>query len=277
MGHAFAVSPRMEITTLRNSFLDDLKQRGTPEALIALEKIAAESPELEDRLHWILIEARENVRRHTWRPPTPATLLNSLKQNIPETKLAVTAFDAEIYRRRQEAPVKPTANPNKRFLVALSFPGEYRSFIEKVAHLLSQELGKQRVLYDKFHEAEFARPNLDTHLQALYHNESELLVVFLCAEYERKEWTGLEWRAIRDLIKQKQDTSIMFIRLDEANIPGLFSIDGYISAQGREPAEIATLIFSRLQSLQRERQFETTPIGNLPPSETSPTEDLNKK
>lgn len=136
---------------------------------------------------------------------------------------------------------------NKRFLVALSFPGEYRGVVETVAHLLGQELGKQRVLYDKFHEAEFARPNLDTHLQSLYHDESELLVVFLCADYKRKEWTGLEWRAIRDLIKKKQDTSIMFVRLDDANISGLFSIDGYISANGREPAEIASLILSRFR------------------------------
>jgi len=140
---------------------------------------------------------------------------------------------------------------NKRFLVALSFPGEYREFVAAVAHLLSQELGKQRVLYDKFHEVEFARANLDTHLQSLYHDDSELLVVFLCADYERKEWTGLEWRAIRDLIKRKQDTSIMFIRLDDANISGLFSIDGYISASGRQPTEIAALIMSRLRQASR--------------------------
>ena len=44
----------------------------------------------------------------------------------------------------------------KRFLVALSFPGEHREFVANVAHLLSRELGQQRVLYDKFHEAEFA-------------------------------------------------------------------------------------------------------------------------
>lgn len=265
MGHAFVVGTRMEITTWRNSFLDDLKQRGTPESLIALEKIAAESPELEKRLHWILIEARENVRRHTWQPPTPVTLLNLLKQKVPETKLAVTVPDAMTLR----------TDLNKRFLIALSFPGEYREFVEKVAHLLGEDLGRQRVLYDKFHEAEFARPNLDVHLQTLYHNESELLVVFLCADYERKEWTGLEWRAIRDLIKKKQDTSIMFLRLDNANISGLFSIDGYISVQGREPTEIATLILSRLQTLLRERQLAAMQVGNLPSSETAPAANLS--
>lgn len=143
---------------------------------------------------------------------------------------------------------------NKRFLVALSFPGEHREFVAKVAQRLSRELGQSRVLYDKFHEAEFARPNLDTHLQALYHDESELVVVFLCADYERKEWPGLEWRAIRDLIKKKQATSIMLIRLDDANISGVFSIDGYISAEGRVPTDIAALIIDRLRILETERQ-----------------------
>ena len=88
--------------------------------------------------------------------------------------------------------------PINRFL-ALSFPGEHRKFVEDVADFLSRELGEGRVLYDRFHEAEFERPNLDTHLQALYHDQSRLVVVFLCADYERKEWPGLEWRAIRDL------------------------------------------------------------------------------
>lgn len=154
---------------------------------------------------------------------------------------------------------------NKRFFVALSFPGEYREFVANVARLLSDELGTQQVLYDKFHEAEFARPNLDTHLQTLYHDESELVVVFLCAEYERKEWPGLEWRAIRDLIKKKQDTSIMLIRLDDTDVSGIFSIDGYISAQGREPIDIATLIIDRLQILGRERRLRIAPLQDSPP------------
>jgi len=34
-----------------------------------------------------LIEARENVRRHTWQPPTPIALLNLLKQKTSETNL----------------------------------------------------------------------------------------------------------------------------------------------------------------------------------------------
>lgn len=136
--------------------------------------------------------------------------------------------------------------PQKRFTIALSFSGEHRTFVEQVAAALSSQIGKDRVLYDKYYEAEFARPNLDTHLQSLYHDDSELIAVFLCEDYERKEWCGLEWRAIRDLIKKRHASSVMPFRFDMTEIPGLFSTDGYVWIDNRSPLEIAAVILKRL-------------------------------
>jgi hypothetical protein len=116
----------------------------------------------------------------------------------------------------------------KRFRIALSFPGEHRPFVQQIAERLARHVGRDRVLYDQYYEAEFARPNLDTYLQRLYHDESDLIAVFLCADYERKEWCGLEWRALGDLIKRRQACAIMPLRLDDTEIPGLFSTDGYV-------------------------------------------------
>jgi hypothetical protein len=134
----------------------------------------------------------------------------------------------------------------KRFRVALSFPGEQRDTVARVAEHLARTLGRKRVLYDAWYEAEFARPDLDTYLQALYHDESDLIAVFLCADYERKEWCRLEWRAVKDLIKRRQATAVMPLRFDMTEIPGLFSTDGYVWAgDGRDPGEIAELILQR--------------------------------
>ena len=116
-----------------------------------------------------------------------------------------------------------------------------------MADILATQLNSERVFYDAYYEAELARPNLDTYLAEIYHNQAELVVVFLCAEYEQKEWCGLEWRAVRDLLKQKKTAEIMPLRLDDTHIPGLFSIDGYIDVKGREPAEVADLIVQRLR------------------------------
>jgi hypothetical protein len=148
----------------------------------------------------------------------------------------------------EEGGRKVTGAKPKRFRVALSFAGEHRGFVAKVAESLAKELQRERVFYDKFYEAELARPNLDTYLQGIYHDDSDLIAVFLCADYEHKEWCGLEWRAIRDLIKKKQASAIMPFRFDETHIPGLFSIDGYIPICDRQPGEVAKLILERLKA-----------------------------
>jgi hypothetical protein len=127
----------------------------------------------------------------------------------------------------------------KRFRIALSFPGEYRAFAKEVANLLGETFCEDEVFYDDNFEAELARPDLDTYLQKIYHDDSELIVVFLCVEYEKKEWCGIEWRAIRDLIKRRKASQIMFVRFDDTRISGLFSIDGYVNAKNKTAHEVA--------------------------------------
>lgn len=100
-----------------------------------------------------------------------------------------------------------------------------------------------------YYEAEFARPNLDTYLQRLYHDESELIAIFLCTDYDQKGWCGLEWRALRDLIKQRQSSSIMLFRFDNTEIPGLFSIDGYVWIGDKLPKKVAELTLQRLAGM----------------------------
>jgi hypothetical protein len=134
----------------------------------------------------------------------------------------------------------------KRFRVALSFPGEKRDFIRQVADLLAKAIGKERVLYDDYLTAELARPNLDVYLGQLYHDDSELLVPFFCVNYERKEWCGIEWRQMRDILKRKQDDHIMPFRFDDTPIAGVLSIDGYVKIHNRTPQDVADLILQRI-------------------------------
>lgn len=137
--------------------------------------------------------------------------------------------------------------PNKRFLVALSFAGENREFVEQVANILSIHLGKEKIFYDNFYKAELARPNLDTFLQDIYKEKSNLIAVFLCENYAVKEWCGLEWRVVRDIIKHKQDSDVMPFRFDSTEIQGFLSIDGYIDIKNYTPKKVASEILDRLK------------------------------
>ena len=136
-------------------------------------------------------------------------------------------------------------NP-RRFTVALSFPGEKRDFIRQVSDALAAVLGKEKVLFDDYLTPELARPNLDLYLGNLYREESELLVPFYCADYERKKWCRLEWRQMRDILFQVEEERIMPFRFDDAPIAGVLSIDGYVKVGSRTPQDVATLILERL-------------------------------
>jgi hypothetical protein len=152
----------------------------------------------------------------------------------------------ELRPEESQARLRRSSRNGFRFDVALSFPGERRTYVEEVANVLTRELGKKRVLYDRNFEAELARLDLDAYLQRLYHDESELIAVFLCKDYEKKEWCGLEWRAIRDLIKKREHKGIVLLRFDETPILGVFSTDGYIDLRSKTPDQTAQLIRERL-------------------------------
>jgi subtilisin family serine protease len=137
-------------------------------------------------------------------------------------------------------------HPGKRFAVALSYAGENRDYVKKVLAELRRTLDRDEIFYDRYYESEIVGPNMDVRLQRIYHDDTELIAVFISAEYESKQWTGLEWRAMRDIIKRRRDEDILPLRFDDTDVPGLFSIDGYIDLRQRDPENVADLILERL-------------------------------
>ncbi len=158
------------------------------------------------------------------------------------------------------------AGTGRRFRVSLSFAGERRKYVRDVAERLAQALARERVLYDQFHEAEFARSGLNVYLPDKYRKESDLIVVFISKEYDEKPWTGLEWRSIMELIAEKRHSQLMFLRFDNSTVEGLLSGDGSAwigeGASQRPSLEIAELILERLRL-----------EGHIPGEAANPTHD----
>jgi len=134
----------------------------------------------------------------------------------------------------------------KRFRVAFSFAGERRAFVSEVAAILAKRFTESAILYDKYHEAEFARRDLGIRLPDLYHDESELIVVVVCPAYDEKQWTGLEWTAIHDLLSKRKDQEVMLCRFDHATVKGLYSTAGFMELDAMTPEEAAVRILERL-------------------------------
>lgn len=138
-------------------------------------------------------------------------------------------------------------NPAKiDFDVAFSFPGESRLFVEEVLKELKRLLPRSPIFYDKDFQAFLARPQLDIYLGNIYKNKSKLLAVFLSKDYQNKLWCGLEWRVIREVIFKREHEKIIFIKMDDGEVEGVLSTDGFIDARIFTPEEVAYFIYQRV-------------------------------
>ena len=156
-----------------------------------------------------------------------------------------------------------------RFDVALSFPGEHRPYVERVAAKLGESLGPNACFYDKNYRAQLAAPNADLLLQAIYRERSDLVVAFICREYDEKKWCGIEWRKIRERLSDGGEAEIMYVRLGSGDVEGMTTLDGYVDAREERPEAVAGLIVERLQVVKsrnlRDRDRPGSRVGQTQP------------
>ncbi len=134
----------------------------------------------------------------------------------------------------------------KRFRIAFSFAGEKRDYVAEVAALLADQFGEDKILYDKYHEAEFAVFNLGIRLPKLYYEESDLIVVVLSSAYDQRLWTGWEWTAIYSHLNKTAGNTVMLMRFDFAPVDGLFDAAAFVELDKKSSEQTATLILERL-------------------------------
>ncbi len=134
-----------------------------------------------------------------------------------------------------------------QFKVGLSFPGEVCEYVESVAIQLERLIGPNSYFYDNNYVSQLARPQLDVLLQGVFGDRSELVVVFLCSDYQNKKWCGVEFRAIREIIMNKQHERVMFVRMDDGNVDGVFDTDGYVDGRRYSAADVARFIEERIE------------------------------
>ena len=179
--------------------------------------------------------------------------LNRTHWAVKDVDLAV-----ELRRRGIVLPVWTAGRTvdirRHRFEVALSFPGEHRSYVQRVADELERDLGRDACFYDGYYVAQLAQPSLDVLLQEIYGERSGLVVAFICQEYDEKDWCGIEWKKIRERRVIGDEREIMYVRLDEGDVTGMTRLDGYVDARERQPEEMAQLIVQRVQVAKQSRR-----------------------
>lgn len=138
------------------------------------------------------------------------------------------------------------ALPSRKYHVALSFAGEDRDYVERVASQLRGE--GVAVFYDKFEEATLWGKNLYTHLRDIYENKAVFTVIFISESYKKKVWTNHELESAQARAIESNQEYILPAFFDESvKVPGLLKTTGRISLLTRSPEDLARLIIQKIQ------------------------------
>lgn len=132
----------------------------------------------------------------------------------------------------------------RKYDVALSFAGEDREYVSKVATLLKEN--GIRVFYDKFEQVDLWGKDLYQTLSSLYKDNADFTVIFISKYYVEKLWTNHELRSAQARAFVESQEYILPVRFDDTEVPGLAFTTGYLDISKMSPIELAENIIKKL-------------------------------
>jgi hypothetical protein len=137
--------------------------------------------------------------------------------------------------------------------VVLSFAGEDRPYVERVAHIL--RANEVSLFYDNYEEVILWGKDLVEHLHKVYSGSARFCVMFISKHYAEKVWPTHERRSAFEKAIETKEEYILPARFDDTEIPGLRKTIGYVDLRHKSPEQLAALILQKLGRPQFEREL----------------------
>lgn len=150
--------------------------------------------------------------------------------------------------REKDAFMPGTSRRKFGYDVALSFAGEQRKYVSKVASALAQ-MGI-KVFYDEFEAVRLWGKDLQVYLDEVYRKKARLCVIFISEDYVRKTWPRHEGESALARALEEPGEYILPVRFDDADLPGLRPTVGYLDARRLAPEQLAEMIKRKLDQLE---------------------------
>jgi len=141
--------------------------------------------------------------------------------------------------------IKKKVERNYEFDVALSFAGEQREYVERVAYKLESKGVK--VFYDKFKNSQLWGKNLPEYLQAVYYSKSRFCIMFISIAYLKKMWPTHERKSATARDLEEFGDYILPVIFEEVDIPGLDKYRGYLDARKIGPDQVVEIFLKKLE------------------------------
>lgn len=144
--------------------------------------------------------------------------------------------------------------------VCLSFAGEQRNYVDRVAELLTEN--GVHVFYDKYEQANLWGKDLYEHLDSVYREKARYCVIFISSEYAAKVWTNHERKSAQARALQENQEYVLPVRFDDTEIPGIRPTVGYIDIRTSTVDQLVAHICAKLDS------SDASQAGELPATYT---------
>jgi hypothetical protein len=136
-------------------------------------------------------------------------------------------------------------NDRYEYDVALSFAGEDRDVVERLAVLLRAK--GLCVFYDNFKKSDLWGRDLYQHLDDVYSKQARFCVIFLSEAYARKAWTNHELKSAQSrAFLQKNEAYILPVRIDDTEIPGIRPTMGYLDLRKDTVEDVAEAALEKI-------------------------------
>jgi len=142
-------------------------------------------------------------------------------------------------------PAAMLAKLIRSFDIVLSFAGENREYVRKVAQYLQRK--KVSVFYDEDEQVHLWGKDLAEHFALLYGRSGKYCIIFISKEYVVKTWTTLERRAALSRALKEREEYILPARFDNTEVPGILPTVSYISLVDKSPAQFGKMVFEKLR------------------------------
>ncbi len=144
--------------------------------------------------------------------------------------------------------------------VALSFAGEDRAFVKRVADILQKN--EINVFYDEYEKVKLWGKDLYTHLDEVYRNKSRYCIIFISKHYKEKLWTNHERESAQARAFSENQEYILPFKLDATDIPGVRPTTGYLSLKDTDEEALAFAIIEKLGERQTSKPETLTAPKN---------------
>lgn len=202
----------------------------------------ADPPIEEAKVH----RARVAVYWHI-RPPRTGSNDITISFRFRDTTRTLAFEVDQLNRGAKLARARPK---NTKYDVALSFAGEERKYVHRVAECLADR--NVSVFYDNFERADLWGRNLYHHLADVYGRKSRFSVIFLSSAYARKVWTRHERKAAQAKASTLNGAYILYVRFDNTRVSGVSTKISYVLASDYTPKKLAELIEKKLMTRDTE-------------------------